>query len=314
MVTPKIEEWADPAKGQAAADGPPTVDFQLRFPELWTMSPIRFSPFLLVVTAALSPALAPAVHAQTGGGAIEGRVVADDTGEPVPVVRIEAVDPEGRIIASSSTDGEGNFRLGDLPGGPVELSAERIGYAPFSRQERVVEEETLVLTIRLAPEVLTLAPFEVGARAVARRPELEGFSERAGRGVGGVLITRDEIEARSPGRITDLLRGVPEVRVIETPSVGQPNRLVALAWSLPGRGGGGCNIQIFLNGVPAPDPGPLSGVGGMSSIDGTPIDHLADPDDLQGVEVYTDLASVPPEFMTPRAGCGVIALWTRTRA
>lgn len=254
---------------------------------------------------------APAAGIQSERVEIAGQVLDAETGVPIPVVRVELSDGRGRTLGAASTDGEGRFRFPDIGPGPVTLFAERIGYAALLVEERVVAGEALIVTLRLSPEVLTLAPFEVEAGDRPRRAELEGFTDRARRGVSGVHLTRSEIESRNAGRLTDLLSGVPGLRIVESPSVGGAQRLVSLAWNLPGRAGGGCPIQVFVNGRPAPDPGPLGGIGGLSRVDGVPVDHLVQPEDLEGIEVYTELSSVPPEFLTAEAGCGVIALWTR---
>jgi hypothetical protein len=41
------------------------------------------------------------------------------------------------------------------------------------------------------------------------------------------------------------------------------------------------------------------------------VDDLVSPLDVEAVEVFRGLSSVPPEFLTPEARCGVIAIWTR---
>jgi hypothetical protein len=44
---------------------------------------------------------------------------------------------------------------------------------------------------------------------------------------------------------------------------------------------------------------------------GESIDDIVNPNDIEGIEVYTNPAEVPGEFMTARTNCGVIALWTK---
>jgi hypothetical protein len=250
--------------------------------------------------------------AQERSSAVEGRVVDEITGEPVPAVRVEVRDREGRPVTATSTDAEGRFAISGLPAGTILLHLERIGYRETtSEPQRIVADETLVLTLRIRPQAVVLAPFEVGGATLRPRAGISGFRDRAALSVGGHLLTEEEIRARAPGRVTDLLQGIPGLRVVDGPGLGRTDRLVTMAWSLPGHAGGRCPIQLFLNGAPIRPHDQLRGIGGLSPVDGVRVDHLAHPSALVGVEVYTDPASIPPEFRMPEAGCGVIALWTR---
>jgi hypothetical protein len=68
---------------------------------------------------------------------------------------------------------------------------------------------------------------------------------------------------------------------------------------------GACPVQIFVDGF-------LATRQGMAPIqDFVSIDQLVSPQSLEGMEVYRGLSSIPPEFLTANARCGVIALWTR---
>jgi hypothetical protein len=66
--------------------------------------------------------------------------------------------------------------------------------------------------------------------------------------------------------------------------------------------GGPCPVQVFLDGNQATRDVP----GG--DVD---IDELASPLDVEAIEVFRGLGSIPPEFLTPEARCGVIAIWTK---
>ena len=41
------------------------------------------------------------------------------------------------------------------------------------------------------------------------------------------------------------------------------------------------------------------------------VDELVQPMDVEVIEVFRGLGSIPPEFLTPQARCGVIAIWTK---
>jgi hypothetical protein len=74
------------------------------------MTRVRFAA---VVGKALL-ALAALPHAQSGAGrAVEGRVVADDTGEPVPNAKVGF--STAAVSRATLTDGDGRFAL-DAPG------------------------------------------------------------------------------------------------------------------------------------------------------------------------------------------------------
>jgi hypothetical protein len=63
----------------------------------------------------------------------------------------------------------------------------------------------------------------------------------------------------------------------------------------------GCPVQVYLDGVLA----------SRNDTEPVPLDELATPAVLEGIEIFRGISSVPPEFLTPEARCGVIALWTR---
>jgi len=40
-------------------------------------------------------------------------------------------------------------------------------------------------------------------------------------------------------------------------------------------------------------------------------DHIVNPMDIEGIEVYTHAAEAPVEYRGPGTSCGAILLWTR---
>ena len=43
-----------------------------------------------------------------------------------------------------------------------------------------------------------------------------------------------------------------------------------------------------------------------------PLNDLVMPDMLEGIEIYTDAATIPPALGGVGNNCGVVAFWTRT--
>jgi hypothetical protein len=253
---------------------------------------------LLAVTSA-----APlAAQSNPVEGTIRGRVVDYLTGQPIPAVRVEVLDSRDRIRRMADSDAEGNFVLHRVAPGPFWLRGRHGGYTITKTPPWQIQGgEVLTVTIHMHPEIVLLAPLEVTARARTFSPVLAGFRERLQRRQGGTFFTRVDIEARNPARVTDLLQGVPGLRV--QPATGAASsRLVTFAGALPGVGAGpgSCPVQVYVDGVLA--------TRGRANVS---LDELTVPGALEGVEVYRGLGSVPAEFLTPEARCGVIALWTR---
>jgi hypothetical protein len=262
----------------------------------------RGAAALICAAVALALLAVPAAAQQNAvDGTIRGIVIDQTTGQGVPGVVVEVLDHVDRIRRSTVSDEEGRFMLVRVQPGPFWLRATHVAYARTKTPRwRVESGEVLDVTIRLHPDVVLLAPLEVTARAQSFSPVLAGFYDRVNRRMGGTLFTREDIELRNPSRITDLLEGVPGVR-IQADGGNQSFRLVTMARALPGVGAGpnSCPVQIYVDGVRASRGGPVS------------PDEILAPGSLEGVEVYRGLGTVPAEFLTPEARCGVIAFWTR---
>ncbi len=158
------------------------------------------------------------------------------------------------------------------------------------------------MEIRLDPEAILLAPLEVIAWSELPENALhEGYQRRLETGLG-TYITREDVERRNPGLVTDLLRDVPGLVVTSSGSGLRP--VVEMARSA----GKKCGTQIFVDGFLLNRR--------SATIPGAPpadfrIDDAVSPASVEGIEIYRGLSTVPPEFLNPDAECGVIAIWTR---
>jgi hypothetical protein len=252
-------------------------------------------PLLLVPTILLwvLPQQSEAQRTPTDGE-IRGQVIDEVTERGIPGAAVQFLDHLRRVRASTVTDETGAFHLTRLPPGPFQLRVRTFGYDETETPAWQVQVgETLFVTIRLHAERILLAPLEVVARTRSASPVLQGFYHRMERSPVGTFFDRDAIERRNPARITDLLVDVPGVR-LESGGGMARDRIATF-----GRSIGDCPVQVYVDGV-------LASRGGA-----VPLDELASPLGLEGVEVYRGLSGVPAEFMNEQARCGVIALWTR---
>jgi hypothetical protein len=119
---------------------------------------------------------------------------------------------------------------------------------------------------------------------------MPGFEERRRRGAG-TFLARAEIERRAPTVVTELLRGVPGLRVSEDGAE------VCVAGS--GARQCGCVVAWLLDGRPLADATPAE------------VNALVPPDRLGAVEVYATRSAAPRDLVRDGAGCGVVLLWSR---
>lgn len=268
----------------------------------------------IALFGALSALHAAEVEAQT---LLTGRVLEDRSEEPIAGADVRLFDSRGRVRVRTTADDSGVFRM------RIQLDraerfhfeAGRIGYESATTPRFVVyPSESVHTEIRLLVDAVLLTPLTVVARrSIRAAPGVESFRFRLERGIGGHFLTRADIEEKKPFYLSDLLATVPGVRL--GPSLGGGGRMVYITRASPREGG--CPPQIFLDGrlmnarTLQQLPGQALGVTGYRTDAGARIDDYVTVGSVEGVEVYLGLSSVPPEFYTPDARCGVIAIWTR---
>ena len=217
-------------------------------------------------------------------GTVAG-TVRDSTGIGVNGARVSV----SGVTLGAESDDNGAFTLRGVPPGPASLRIRRLGFAPVAIDVVVTSGTTTHVNV-LVKEVA----HELGAVVVSARGQrhydgyLAGFYERRDRGFGR-FITADEIAARAPMRVTDMLRMVPGLH-ISTSDVGNSHVRIR---------GNTCWPSVWVDGTPA----------NAGEFD---LDWVT-PSDIAGIEIYSSVATVPPEFVDalgPRL-CGTIVVWTR---
>jgi hypothetical protein len=203
------------------------------------------------------------------------------------------------------SDSSGFFSFARVRPGTYRLRAQSLGYRVVVTPEITVGSDTVEVIVHLAVGAVPLAPLEVVTRAPPPRAhtniELAGFYERSQRKMGGTFIMRDEIDMRNPTRVTDLLKTIGSLTV--TGKVLVNTR---------------CNNgpPVFLDGHRVMGGyGYLgrsrSGAAGMHPEYSFELANSVDPFALEGIEVYTGAATVPPQYAFFTGACGAILLWSR---
>jgi len=250
--------------------------------------------FFLLVLPLLLPDLA---WAQVR---IVGRVIEDKSALPIGFADVTIRSPGGATLGQVEADEFGNFEFTVRRGYGVRIHAARIGYKENTTPLLYFDEHRLLqVEVRLDPEAILLAPLEIVAWSeVIDNAMLEGYWRRVESGLG-IYITREQVEARNPGFVSDLLREVPGVQMSGGTVGARPSVRMVRASNR------NCATQIFVDGFLV-NPRDITG-----EPEDFRIDDMVSPASVEGIEVYRGLSTVPPEFLNPDAACGVIAIWTR---
>lgn len=226
------------------------------------------------------------------GQVARGVVLSDESSGtvriPVEGAQVDLIGPTGDEVDTTTTDSLGVFVFAGLAPGIFGLRVSHVAYRPVETAPfEVGATEAVALEVRLGREAIPLEPLVVTARVSST---LADFHRRRGGAGHGTYLTRSDIETRGAGYTTDLLRGMPGIR------------LDFVRWGTGPRvemqsGFGPCEPGIFVDGAEM-----------AGSAAGSLNDFLT-PDRIEGVEVYSSLSTVPAQFRVEN--CGAILFWTR---
>lgn len=246
----------------------------------------------LTLAALLIFALPAGMRAQSSTPASEPEervrllgIVADRvTGELVPAAAVSlfAFDA-GEPVWSGESDRRGRFQAGTIILGAYRIEVEVL---PFSHLSHLlVLSEAGVVDIRVEMVIVDyeLAPIVTTARRQTKL-EREGFYERRAVGLGH-FVTWEDIAGPGPLRTSDVVRGIPGVRII--PGGGIEQSSIRLR--------GGCAPRFVIDGILLSNP--------------VAIDDLLSTIDVEALEIYHH-GSLPMRF-SGITTCGVVMFWTR---
>jgi len=214
--------------------------------------------------------------------------VRDSTGAPIGDADVSV--PAMRLLVH--TDSSGAFVLRGLGDGPLTINVRRLGYEPRSQNVRInrsaATTDSIVITLRAIPQLLD--SMRVGAARLHKDFLIEEFYRRQARG-SGLFITRADIEARSPTRLSDLMRQFPGIRY-----VGRPGGLMGIRFPSTSMARRDCPPQYWIDG---------------RRVSNFELDEMT-PGDIEGIELYSGPSSTPTQFATNDGKtCGTVVIWSR---
>lgn len=257
------------------------------------MRRVRLLIVLLCSLAALP------LHAQVR---LDGIVIDDATGAPIPEARVELYDGWGTLSRVRLTDSLGNFQLPIRRLGAYRVRVRSRGYPDVSG---VLLSGGFVfqnVEVRMRKGAQLLSPITLLTRTqTIPAGQYLGFHERL-RGRRGSYITREDVEGVRPGYVSDMIAWTPGVVIRRVPD--SDDRLLHARRVVDGQVVE-CPMRVFVDGEmvnPRREGGELGG----ASVDGT-VDQTM----VYGIEIYVNPALVPAEFRAD-GRCGAVLIWTRT--
>jgi hypothetical protein len=240
------------------------------------------------VAIAFGAAILPAT---SGSQALQGQAsivvafVTDTAGRPLEGAEVQVVGTSLR----GNTDGLGRVALLAVPAGKAVLRVRRIGFAeqtiPISVTPGTLDEgryKLLPVTTKLSD--VTVRASELKPERYAKTGRFDEFYRRRADGFG-TFLTREDIDARAAQKSEDLVRMVPGIRIRYRGSTPYIQFLRCET------------VNVYIDGIRSHD-----GFRDFSSLS---------PLDIEAMEVYQGMSTVPPEFSPEPNDCGAIVVWTR---
>ena len=255
----------------------------------FALAPLRASSVALAAAAILG---APR-HAVAGQQLIEETsiitaLVTDSSGKALAGVEVTIVGTDLRGL----TDDAGQLYMSGVPARKVTLHIRHVGFKETDLElfltpgVRTSTHAVLMAAVSTAP---SLAKVVVHAKELvpARYAGTSRFDDfyRRMRDGNGTFLDRDFMDARSAERPEDILRSVPGIRIRyrgNTPWIDFIR----------------CDqVEVYIN--------------GFRSHDGFRSFLEMNPREIEAMEVYRGVATVPPEFSPQPNDCAAVVVWTR---
>jgi hypothetical protein len=252
-----------------------------------------------ILGAFVSAALSVVTTSTAAAQRTEIRVTVRDSlsGLTLPGVAIATGAGQGPV-AVTDTSGAAVARVA---ASTVRLYFSKIGYEPAEQALSMGDSGRVDVAVTMLRISIPIEGVAVEAKWIDVPPRLREFEQRREAGRAGTYFTREQIVKRNTNRLTDLLRGISSVRIVDSAGV----KAAASSRSVLPRTGdrGGAELRYCLFRVV---------IDGNPKEVGFPLDAL-EPNEVHGIEVYSGPGTVPSQYASfgRDANCGVILVWTR---
>jgi hypothetical protein len=255
----------------------------------FTRAHLRVCAVILAGTALLAaPKHAVAGQPLADETSIITALVTDTAGKALAGVEITVVGTELRGV----TDDNGQIYMSGVPARKITLRLRRVGFKETSLDLYLTPGVRTNTHAVLTPAVATAATLEkivvhsselVPAR-YAGTSRFDAFYRRMKDG-NGIFLTREFMDARAAERPEDLLRSVSGIRIRYSGS--KPDIEFIRCQQ----------VEVYINGFRSHD-------GFVSYLE-------LNPREIEAMEVYRGVATVPPEFSPHPNDCAAVVVWTR---
>jgi carboxypeptidase family protein/TonB-dependent receptor-like protein len=248
----------------------------------WSL--LRRTTLVAAFGVAVHPAAARSQDLQAQASVVVA-FVTDTAGHPLEGAEVQVVGTSLR----GNTDGKGRVALLAVPAGKAVLRVRRLGFAeqtiPISVTPGSLDEGRYkLLPIATDLTSVTVHASELKPDRYAKTGRFDDFYRRRSEGLG-TFLTREDIDARAAEKSQDLLRSVSGIRIRYE---GTNAHIEFVRCS---------QVNVYIDGV-------LSHDGYRDFLSLSPLD-------IEAMEVYHGLATVPPEFSPHPNDCAAVVIWTR---
>ncbi|MFN8574729.1 MAG: carboxypeptidase regulatory-like domain-containing protein [Gemmatimonadaceae bacterium] len=195
--------------------------------------------------------------------------------------------------AAGETNTAGEYALSSLPSGSQTLVVRAIGYVPM---RQVLDLRPDSVTRVSVIELTNLRSYLDTVRVTATRifsSDPNGFESRQRAHIGH-FVDRAALDRLSLNNPSDAIRMLPGVTIVPA-AIGSFGRTVLMKSPF---GNSVCIPTLYVDGF-------------SYKAGEVQLDDLLNPDQIEGIEVYTRQSQAPVQFTNTMSGCGSIVVWTR---